>query len=98
MKKENFLRQCIKNREILEYSYKDVSDALENVTEEEYKNFENGKVMISKENLQRLVRLLCLEDFNQFDLEQYIDTSGLSDEEIDDLKEVVEKLVGELDA
>ena len=97
MDKLEFIKQCKKNREILEFSFLDVSSCLIDVSENEYRLFEQGKLSISKENLGRLVRILCIKQQNQFYLEDYVDTSGLSEEEISDLKTVVEELVGELD-
>ena len=98
MDKNSFVRQCKKNREILEYTYKDISNVLVDVSEGEYKAFEEGKTLLNKDNLERLVKILCIEEYNKFDLNDYIDLSDLEEEEINDLSEIVEKLVGEVDA
>jgi len=98
MNKSSFLKQCKKNREILDFSYQDISNVLIGVSATEYKNFEDGKILVSRENLERIARVLGIEEFNKFNLDDYIDTDGLSEEEIVDLKDIVEKLVGEVDA
>lgn len=98
MDKQAFLKQCKTNREILELSYEDMSNCLIDMNVKEYKAFENGsKNTISKENLKRIYRVLCLEETNLFNLNDYIDTEGLSKEEILDIASIVEKLVGDLD-
>ena len=97
MNKFEFIEQCKKNREILEYTFSDMSSCLIGVSEKEYKLFEQGKYSMSKENLERLVRVLCVKNINEFYLEDYVDTTGLREEEINDLKGIVEKLVGEVD-
>ena len=98
MNKIEFIRQCKKNREFLEFSYKDMSNCLINVNEDEYKLFEEGKFSISKENLMRIVRVLCIEESNKFDLSDYIDVNGIDEEQINDLSNIIEELVGEVDA
>ena len=98
MNKFEFINQCKKNRKILEFSYKDMSNCLINVSEQEYKLFEDGKCSMSRENLERLVRVLCINESNEFDLNDYIDTDGLDEEQINDLTNIIEKLVGEVDA
>ena len=98
MNKVEFIKQCKKNREILEFSYKDMSNCLIDISEEEYKLFEQGKFSMSRENLVRLARVLCIEENRMFDLSDYIDTDGLDEEQINDLKNIIEKLVGEVDA
>ena len=98
MDSSTFLKQCKKNREILEFTYQDMANCLINMSAKEYSLFETGKTKtISKENLKRLVRVLCIEEMYQFDLNDYIDTSGLTEEEILDLSNIVEQLVGEID-
>lgn len=98
MDKNSFIRQCKKNRELLGFSYKDVNNVLIDAKENEYRAFEDGKVMLSKENLERIVRVLCIEEFNKFNLDDYIDIDGMDKDEILDLKNIVEKIVGEVDA
>ena len=93
-----FIKQCIINRKNLEFSYKDMSNCLINVSEEEYKEFEKGNYKIDKENIIRLMRVLCLEEYKEIDINDYIDTEGLTDEEIKDLSKFVCEIVGEVDA
>ena len=94
-----FLKQCKKNREILDLTYQDISNALIDMSAKEYEAFEKGKsTIISKENIKRLYRILCIEEVNTFNLSDYIDTEGLTKEEIVDLAKIAEKLVGEVDA
>ena len=96
MNKSEFLNQCKKNREYLNYSTKDVADALIDFSAEDYENFENGRSSyISKENLRRLVDILCLKSNKQFNINDYINTSDLEAEEVKDLKKVIEYIVGD---
>lgn len=95
---DEFKTECKKNREYLGYSFYDVSVALVDVSEEEYKNFENGNHLLSRENMERLTRVLCISKPNVFDINRYIDTSDLTSDEIDDITKVVETLVGDFDA
>ncbi len=98
MNSSDFLNQCKKNREILEFTYQDMANCLVDMSAKEYSLFEMGKIKnISKENLKRIVRVLCIADVNNFNLNDYIDIEYLSEEEILDLGKIVETLVGELD-
>ena len=92
---EVFVNQCIKNREILEFSYKDMVNCLINITEEDYINFEKGTYLMSKENMIRIARVLCVEKPLFKDISEYIDVSGLSDNEIADLSKVIAALEGD---
>ena len=94
---KEFIKQCKKNRLALDYTYDDVSDSLIGVSEKEYIEFEEGRGTLSEENLDRLCRILCLKSPKKFNLDDYIDTDGLNEEELDDLKKVVEVIVGDLD-
>ena len=98
MNKLDFIKQCRENRKILGFTYFDMSACLFNVSEEQYKLFENGKCWMSEENLRRIVRVLCIEHKKEFYLEDYVDVTGLSEEEVMDIKGIVETLVGEVDA
>ncbi len=98
MKMKEFIKQCKNNREILELSYADVSACLVDMDEKEYEKFENNGGYISEENIDRLIRLLCIEKINSFNLEEYIDTEGLDEDQIKDLSKIVEEIVGEFDA
>ena len=93
-----FKKECKKNREYLGYSFYDVSVSLIDVSEEEYKSFEEGNIVLSKENIERLARVLCVKKPIEFDVNNYIDTEGLSQEEIDDLSNIVYELVGDENA
>ena len=92
-----FKSECKKNREYLGYSFYDVSVSLVNVSEEEYKSFEESDYILSRENMERLTRVLCISKPNVFDVNKYIDTSDLSEEEVDDITKVVASIVGDLD-
>ena len=59
--KEEFINECIKNREYLGYSYADMANCLINMSEENYRDFELGKLNISKDNVARLIKVLCIE-------------------------------------
>ena len=93
--KEEFVDECIKNRVFLELSYKDVSSCLINVSEENYKSFEEGKFSLSKENIERLIRVLCIKKPCNIDVNKCIDTTDLNEDEIKDLSMVVEAIVGD---
>ena len=90
-----FKNECKKNREYLGYSFYDVSVSLVDVSEEEYENFENGKHMLSKENIERLARVLCIKKPITFDVNDYIDTEGLTKEELKDLSDIIFEIVGD---
>jgi uncharacterized hydantoinase/oxoprolinase family protein len=90
-----FKKECKKNREYLGYSFSDVSVALIDVSEEDYANFEDGNNVLSKENLERLARILCVKKPYDFNVENYIDTTGLTIEEIDDLSSILFEIVGD---
>ena len=77
---------------LIRYTYKEVDD------EEEYKEFENGNYSMSKENLERIMRVLCLTEYKEIDINDYIDTNELSEEEIKDLSKIVCDIVGDVDA
>jgi len=93
-----FKNECKKNREYLGYSFCDVSVSLVDVSEKEYQDFEESDYLLSRENMERLTRVLCISKPNVFDISKYMDTSGLTKEEIDDITEVVKTLVGDFDA
>jgi uncharacterized hydantoinase/oxoprolinase family protein len=90
-----FKNECKKNREYLGYSFSDVSVSLIDVSEEEYRDFEDGSLVLSKENLERIARVLCVKKPYDFNIENYIDTTGLDDTEIDDLSNVIYSIVGD---
>ena len=90
-----FKKECKKNREYLGYSFYDVCVALIDVSEKEYENFENGNEMLSKENIERLARVLCVKRPIDWDINNYIDTEGLSKDEIKDLEDILVDLVGD---
>lgn len=93
-----FLLTCINNRQVLEYSEKEMASYLVNVSEEDYIKFEHGKYLMDDNNLKRIARVLAIENKNLFNLEDYIDTDGLSEEEIEDLSKIIYDIVGEVDA
>lgn len=93
-----FIKECIKNRKFLDFSYQDMSNCLINVSAKDYESFEKGQYKMSKENLIRIARVLCVERPNSIDVSQYIDTSDLSEEEIKDLGKVIFSIVGDENA
>ena len=90
-----FVRQCIKNRKYLEFSYQDMSDCLLNVSPDNYEDFECGNYSMSKENLIRIARVLCVKKPSSIDIKDYIDTSGMSEEETKDLSRALNAIVGD---
>jgi len=93
-----FIDECIKNRNFLEFSYKDMSNCLINVSCEDYLNFEKCKYKMSKENLIRICRVLCIKKPISFDVSSYIDTSELDEDEIKDLSKIIYEIVGDNNA
>ena len=93
--KQEFLKECQKNREYLEFSAKDMANCLIGVSEEDYLDFESGKKGLSKDNIQRLIRVLCIKSPKQFNLDDYIDTKGMSEEELEDFSMVIKMIVGD---
>lgn len=92
-----FLSQCKKNREILNLTYQDIANVLINMSPKEYEQFELGKKKtISKENLKRIYKVLCIEEPSFFNINDYIDTTNLNNDEILDLSFILEKLVGDI--
>ena len=75
-----------------------MSNCLINVNEEQYKEFEKGNYKMNKENIIRLMRVLCVNEYKEIDINDYIDTEGLDEEEIKDLSKIVCEIVGEVDA
>ena len=67
---EKFLLTCINNRQILEYSEREMAGYLVNVSEKDYVSFEKGKYSMSEENLKRICRVLCVKPKKKFVLEQ----------------------------
>lgn len=95
---DEFIKQCILNRKNLEFSYKDMSNCLIDVSAKEYEEFEKGNYRMSQENLKRIMRVLCIHEYKEIDIDSYIDTEGLNEDEIKDLSKIVCELVGEVDA
>ena len=93
--KKDFINECINNRQYLGLTNKDMSLCLINVSEEDYYNFELGTYSMSKENIERIMRVLCISKPKTFDVNKYLNTSELNQEEIDDLSKIVELIVGE---
>ena len=89
-----FLSICIANRNSLEISEKEMASYLEGVSENEYISFEKGEYKMNESNLNRIARVLCVKNTELFNLSDYIDTEGLSEEEIDDLSLIVSEIVG----
>ncbi len=96
--KNEFINQCIKNRKYLGFSCRDMSLCLNGVSEADYIGFEEGKYPMSKENVHRLMKVLCIEKPNNTNYSEYIDTTGLTEEEIEDLSMIVEAIVGDENA
>ena len=95
---ELFINECKKNRVFLNYSCKDMANCLVNVSEEDYIKFEDYNYKMSKENLIRIARVLCLKKVQIMDVNNYIDTSELEEEEIKDLSKVISAIVGDENA
>ena len=53
---------------------------------------------MSDDNLKRLVRILAIDTLDEFDINDYIEIDGLSDEEIEDLSLIIKEMVGDQDA
>lgn len=90
-----FINQCIKNREFMEFTYKDMSNCLKGVSEDDYRAFENGTYNMSKENLDRIVRVLCVTSSEDFDISKYLNTEEYDQDEIEDLSKVIYSIVGD---
>jgi hypothetical protein len=90
-----FKKECKKNREYLGYSINDVCVCLDNVSEKEYKDFEESSYILSRDNIEKLMRVLCVSKPVSFSVNDYIDTDGLSEDEIEDLSKVIYGIVGE---
>lgn len=95
---KKFLINCINNRLTLEYSEREMAGYLDNVSEKDYIDFEAGKYSMSDNNLKKIIRILAVNSIELFDVNDYIDTDGLSEEEIDDLSKVISTIVGDDDA
>lgn len=93
--KQEFINECINNRNYLGFTNKDMANCLINVSEKDYIEFEKGNYSMSKENIERLTRVLCIKKPVKFDINKYLDTSELSEEEKEDLTSIVEMIVGE---
>jgi len=93
--KKEFINECINNRTFLGYTSKDVADSLIDVSEQDYIDFEDGKYVMTNENIKRLMKVLCIEKPNAFDVNKYIDTTGLDEVEVDDLSKIVKAIVGD---
>ena len=93
-----FIKECIKNRKYLEFSYQDMSNCLIDVSAKDYENFEKGQYKMSKENLIRVARVLCIERPNTIDVSKYIDTNELDEDEVNDLGKVIFSIVGDENA
>ena len=92
--KEQFIQECIKNREYLGFTYLDMSNCLIDMSENDYKNFELGKYEISKENAIRLTRILCLQKPKNKTIELEFD-DDISDEDKEDLLKIASELEGD---
>lgn len=90
-----FVCECIKNRKYLEFDYQDMSNCLIDVSVEDYENFEKGKILLSKENMIRIAKVLCIKKPHKLTINDYIDTSSLSEEEIKDIEKVLLAIEGD---
>lgn len=90
-----FLKECIKNRKYLEFTYKDMSNCLINVSETDYENFEHGEYKMSKDNLIRIFRVLCIKKPTSIAINDYIDTNDLNEDEIKDIARALSVIVGD---
>lgn len=90
-----FINQCIKNREFMEFTYKDMSNCLINVSEKDYEDFELGNYEMSNENLDRLVRVLHISKIKNYDMSDYLNPDEYDEEELRDLSNVILSIVGE---
>ena len=92
---KSFVEECIKNRQYLDFTYKDMANCLTDVNPEDYANFENFKYKMSKDNLIRIARVLCIKKPVDENIEKYIDTDNLTEEEIKDLSKIISGIVGD---
>lgn len=90
-----FIKECKKNRKYLEYTSKDICNCLVDVSEKEYEDFENGQYMMSKDNLDRLTKVLNIKKHTDFNINKYIDVREYDEDEINDLSVVISTIVGE---
>lgn len=96
--KNKFISICIKNRKYLGFSFKDISNCLIDVSEEEYKQFEDGKYNLNRENIIRLMRVLCIKEKELVDLDSLLqlDDNELNEEEKEDIKGIASDILGEV--
>ena len=94
--KEEFIKECITNREYLGFSYEDMANCLIDVSVNEYKDFESGKGNMSKENVSRLIRVLCIEKPKSTSLALEFDEDSTIDEK-EDLLNIASLIEGDLD-
>ena len=94
--KKEFIKECLNNRNYLEFTYKDMANCLVGVSEKEYKEFEAGNYNMSIENARRLVKVLCIKKPMATEIEKYLDFSNseLSKSDIDDIKNIAIEIVG----
>ena len=94
--KKEFIKECISNRNYLEFTCKDMANCLVGVSEKEYKEFEAGNYNMSIENARRLVKVLCIKKPMATEIEKYLDFSNseLSKSDIDDIKNIAIEIVG----
>lgn len=90
-----FVKQCIKNRKYLEFSYEDMANCLINVSPNDYEDFECENYSMSKENLIRIARVLCVKKPSSVDIKDYIDTNGMTEDEVKDLAKALNAIVGD---
>lgn len=96
--KEEFLKVCIKNRLFLKLSVEELASYLSGVSSKEYEAFEEGNYDMSKENIERICRILCVKKPIKFNLEDHIDINSVNDEELEDISKIVEAIVGDENA
>ena len=87
--REEFINECIKNRNYFAYSVEDVCGCLSGVSVKDYMDFECGKWNMNDENIQRLSSILGVSKPAEFNIHQYIDTAGLNKEDIASLEDIV---------
>ena len=92
---KSFVNECIKNRTYLQFTYKDMENCLINVSAKEYEDFEKLKYKMTKENLVRIARVLCINKPTIKNISNYIEIEDLSKEELKDITNIISTIVGD---
>lgn len=96
--KEEFLKVCINNRIFLNLSVEEMASYLRNVSSKQYEAFEEGDYDMSRENIERICRILCVKKPLNFKLEDHIDIDSVDEDDLEDISKIVEAIVGDENA